>query len=211
MKLIHQSKTKQMQGQVQDLAVSVGMTPECCQAHRPYNNQQVDTCGCNSEHFPAGTKFNLEGKWITVETSWNVACWMQKDCKGGCATVNFKPAQSHWWSEGSPIKFEGDACPAGSAGPPPSSCTHTFTKLGSGRCVDAKGQYGLDGKDAPCDPKCANVEACKEECDADADCGAINFWTGRGFCYFYKSTREYVSADGHISNGDCYVKTKTCD
>merc|ERR1719235_1140472 len=106
------------------------------------------------------------------------------------------------------ITFEGDACPAGSAGPPPSSCTHSFTKLGSGRCVDAKGQYGLDGKDAPCDPKCANFETCKEECYADADCGAINFWTGRGFCYFYKSTREYVSADGHISNGDCYVKTK---
>lgn len=112
MRLIHQSKTKQMQ----NLSVSAGVTPECCQAGRPYNSKQVHTCGCNSGHFPAGTKFYLEGKWSTVETSWNVACSM-KNCQGGCATVNFKP--SHWWSEGSPIKFEGDACPAGSKGPLP--------------------------------------------------------------------------------------------
>jgi len=184
------------------------VTPQCCKAHRPYNNQQVDACGCNSEHFPAGTRLMLEGKWITVETSWNVACSMS-NCQGGCATVNFYPAQTHWWSQGSPIKFQGDSCPAGSAGPPTISCTHTFTYLGKGRCVDATGQYGSDGSWAPCNPKCANVEACKEECDADDDCGSISFL--RGFCYFFKNTREYVRADNHISGGHCYVKTKICD
>merc|ERR1712048_137679 len=58
-----------------------------CTANNKYNSQQVSVCGCGGKAFPAGSIFLLNGKSLTVKSSFRSAC--SSACgETYCATVN---------------------------------------------------------------------------------------------------------------------------
>merc|ERR1712087_129493 len=62
-----------------------------CTANKKYNSKQVSVCGCGAGKFPAGSTFLLNGKSLTVASSFRSAC--SSACgKDYCATVNLDKA-----------------------------------------------------------------------------------------------------------------------
>merc|ERR1712187_122146 len=82
--------------------------------------QQVSVCGCGSKRFPAGSTFFLNGKSLTVKSSFRSAC--SSACgEVYCATVNLakKVGSGFSWKSKDVITFPTPEPPA----PPAARCT----------------------------------------------------------------------------------------
>merc|ERR1712151_278307 len=78
-----------------------------CTTNKKYNSKQVSVCGCGAKKFPTGSTFILNGKSLTVESSFRSAC--SKSCgETYCATVNLdkQVGSGFSWKAGDAITLD---------------------------------------------------------------------------------------------------------
>merc|ERR1712137_783531 len=108
-----------MQENLASVEAEAESMPTSCTANNKYNSKQVSVCGCGSKRFPPGSTFLLNGKSLTVASSFKSAC--SKSCgKDYCATVNLDKAvgSGFSWKAEDEITFPEPATPA-----PVADCT----------------------------------------------------------------------------------------